>query len=224
MTTRTEFTEARREMQSLLAPVERRTLKWLAERMPAAVNSDHLTALGLFAMLAGGIFYAFSARDGLWLHAVNVALLVNWFGDSLDGSLARHRNKLRPRYGFYVDHIVDIFGAFFLLGGMALSGHMDVRIALGLLVAYFALNINIYLTTYVLGVFKISYGPLGGTELRILLAAANLSILYGPPLAMAGRAFRLFDVAGVVGIVGITAVLVVTTIQNTIQLYRLERV
>lgn len=219
-----DYQPSRRELTSILAPTEKRVLVWLAHRTPAAVNSDHLTLLGLLAMLAGGVFYALSALDPRWLHAVNLALLANWLGDSLDGTLARVRNRQRPRYGFYVDHVVDLFGAAFLLGGLALSSWMDSRIALGLLAAYFALNVNIYLTTHVLGVFKISFGPVGGTELRILLAAANLLLLWAPPsLAVGAWTLGLFDVVGLVGIAGLAVVLTASAARNSAKLYGMER-
>ena len=105
-----EFQDARRELGGLTARLETRVLLWLAARPPGWVGPDHLTFLSLFAMLAAGAAYALSRRDLAWLHVVNLCLAINWFGDSLDGTLARFRNRLRPRYGFYVDHIVGAFG------------------------------------------------------------------------------------------------------------------
>ena len=113
---------ARREVQGITAPLERRALRWLAERMPRWVSPDGLTAVGFLALIGAGVGYALAAGDRGWLHAVNLCLLVNWFGDSLDGSIARFRNQSRPRYGFYLDHMVDALGAFFLLGGMGALG------------------------------------------------------------------------------------------------------
>ena len=115
----------------MLATIEKKTLIWLAQRMPAWVNSDHLTLLGFVAMFAAGLCYWAASCDRADLIAVIVALAVNWFGDSLDGTLARVRNRLRPRYGFYVDHITDAIGTFFLMGGLALSSYMSPYIALG---------------------------------------------------------------------------------------------
>jgi archaetidylinositol phosphate synthase len=219
-----EFKEARRELRSILAPLEKRTLLWLASRTPAVINSDHLTSLGLAAMLAGGVCYALSRGNPAWLHAVNAALLLNWLGDSLDGTLARHRNKQRPRYGFYVDHIVDIFGAFFLLGGLSLSGYMSPWIALALMLAYYMLSINIYLVTYAVGVFKISFGIFGGTELRLLLALGNLLVLAYPHVSLLGRRILVFDVAGVLAVAGMSLVLLASVVSNTRRLYVMERV
>lgn len=218
-----KFKDARREVEGILAPLERKVLRWLAERMPKRVNSDHLTLLGFFAMAMAGAFYALSKRNPNFLHLVNVSLALNWFGDSLDGSLARYRNRLRPRYGFYVDHIVDTYGVFFLIGGLMLSGYMSERVGLWLLIAYYAVNINIYLVTYVLGVFKISFGWFGGSELRIMLALANLVLLVMPTVTLMGKTFLLFDLIGAVGIAGMTAVLVGSSIAHTRKLYDMER-
>jgi len=218
------FAEARRELRGLTAGVEKKALLWLAARMPAWVNPDHLTAMGLLAMLGAGVAYVFSATAPALLHVVNLALLVNWFGDSLDGTLARFRQRCRPRYGFYVDHLVDAFGALVLLGGLALSGYMSERIALTLLIAYFLVSINIYLATYTLGVFKISFGAVGGTELRLLLALGNLALMAWPRFALLGREFLLYDVVGAMAIAGLAIVLIVTTARNTRTLYELERV
>jgi archaetidylinositol phosphate synthase len=216
------FRESRREL-GLTASVEKRVLGWMAARVPAAVNSDHLTALGLVAMLGAGASYALSATRPWLLLAVNAFLFVNWLGDSLDGTVARFRNRSRPRYGFYVDHLVDAFGALFLLGGLALSGYMSERVATGLLIAYFLVSINIYLATHTLGVFKISFGPFGGTELRLLLILANLALLAHPAVTVLGWHVLLFDVVGAAGVAALALVLAVSTTRNVRALYELER-
>jgi phosphatidylglycerophosphate synthase len=205
---------ARREVQGLTAPLERRALRFLAERLPAWVTPDGLTALGLLALMAAGGAYALAASDARWLHAVNACLVLNWFGDSLDGSIARYRNQSRPRYGFYLDHMVDAFGAFFLLGGMGLSGLLDLRLAVGLLLVYFLMNINVYLATHTRGVFKISYGPFGGTELRILLALANVAVLLWPEVEIGEVRVRVLDVIAFGGITGLGTTLARSVIQN----------
>ncbi|HET8646734.1 MAG TPA: CDP-alcohol phosphatidyltransferase family protein, partial [Vicinamibacteria bacterium] len=183
---------------------------------------DHLTGLGLLAMAAAGAAYWLGGHDVRWLHAVNALLAVNWFGDSLDGTLARFRNRCRPRYGFYVDHMVDMFGALFLLGGLALSGYMSAPVAAALLLAYYLLSINVYLATYTLGVFKISFGGLGGTELRLLLMAGNLLLMHAPRFLIAGRSVLLYDAVGVAATVAMAAALLFATFKNTRALYRLE--
>lgn len=215
--------QPQREHRSLTAVAEKRLLVWLAGRMPRWLNSDHLTLLGLLGNALGGLGYALAGHDRGWLHFVNLSLVVNWFGDGLDGTLARVRNRLRPRYGFYVDHLVDAFGALFLLTGLAASGLVHERIALALLVAYFLLSINMYLATVSLGVFKISYGLFGGTELRIVLMAVNLLVLAYPRVSLFGASYLLFDLLAGAGTVGVALVALRSAAQVTKRLYDLER-
>lgn len=217
------FHDAEREQTSILAPLERLALRALVRRMPAAVNSDHLSLLGFLAMLLAGVFYALSRGNALWLHAVNVCIFLNWFGDSLDGTLARYRNRLRPRYGFYVDHIIDTFGALFLIFGLALSGFMSERVAAALLIVFMMLAINSYLTAYALGVFKISQWKMGPTEMRLLLMVGNVFLIYRPYTKIFGHRYLLYDVGGVVSIVGMAVVLIFLSIKNTHTLYQMER-
>jgi phosphatidylglycerophosphate synthase len=217
------FQDAERKQLSFLAKTEKRVLVWLAHRTPAWVNSDHLTVLGFVAMIAAGLCYWAASRDRRALLGVIVALAVNWFGDSLDGTVARVRGRLRPRYGFYVDHIADAIGTFFLMGGLALSGYMNPFIALGLLIAYFLLSIEVYLTTYVLGAFHMSFWHFGPTELRLLLCAGNVALFYRPVVRLAGHRFLLFDMGGAIGICGMALMLIWSALRHTIQLYRAER-
>jgi archaetidylinositol phosphate synthase len=218
-----DFHEARRIQQSFLAVLEKRTLIWLAARTPAWINSDHLTLLGLLSMAGAGAAYWWSHRNRLGLLLVIVCLALNWLGDSLDGTLARFRDHSRPRYGFYVDHVVDAFSALFLLGGLALSGYMAPAIALGLLIAYLMLSVEVYLASYTLSDFKISYFKMGPTELRLLLSLGNLVLYFWKSGAhISGRAHRLFDVGGTLGISGMLLIMVISAIQNTRRLYRQE--
>ena len=217
------FQDAERKQLSMLAAVEKKTLVWMAQRMPAWVNSDHLTLLGFVAMLAAGLCYWAASWDRRALLGVIAALAVNWFGDSLDGTLARVRNRLRPRYGFYVDHITDAIGTFFLMGGLALSGYMSAYVALGLLIAYFLLSIEVYLTTYTIGSFHLSFWSFGPTELRLLLCIGNLVLLWRPMVKFFGRQLLLFDVGGMCGIAGMTMMLVWASLRHTRQLYEAER-
>ena len=219
----TNFKDARREQTSLLAPLERAALRGLARRMPARVNSDHLSLLGLLAMLLAGIFYAASGRNPLLLHLVNLCIFLNWFGDSLDGTLARFRDRQRPRYGFYVDHIIDTFGTMFLILGLAISGYMSERVAAVVLVIFLMLAINSYLAAYALGIFKISQWKMGPTEIRLLLVIGNLYLIHNAHTNLLGRRFLLFDVAGVISAAAMAAILIVSSIKNTHALYELER-
>jgi phosphatidylglycerophosphate synthase len=218
------FTDAHRAQESFLAPAEKRALVWLAHRMPAWVNSDHLTLLGFTAMFLAGACYAWSAYWKPALVLVILFLAVNWFGDSLDGTLARVRKRLRPRYGFYVDHMVDAFGTLFLLGGLGLSGYMSPLIATGLLLAYFMLSIEVYLATYTIGTFHLSFWKFSPTELRLLLMIGNVALFFWPVSNLFGRPLLLFDIGGAVGIAGMLVMLVLASIRHTATLYRAERV
>jgi len=216
------FKDATRILSSVLSSAERRVLRYLALRMPRRVNSDHLTALALVAMAGAGLSFWLSSVTpvGLWL--VTICLALNWFGDSLDGTLARVRQHQRPRYGYYVDHVVDAAGAMFLFGGLALSGYMHPLVAMGLLVAYLVMSVEIYLAAHVLGEFRITYFQMGPTELRILLAIGSLWLMVKPNVILFGHTYRLFDVGGIAGIVGLGFTVIVTVIRHTRKLYKLE--
>jgi archaetidylinositol phosphate synthase len=217
------FQNALREQTSVLAPLERAALRGLARRMPQWVNSDHLSVLGLVAMFLAGVFYAASGRNPLMLHLVNLCIFLNWFGDSLDGTLARFRDRQRPRYGFYVDHIIDTFGTMFLIVGLAFSGYLTERVAAVTLIVFLMLAINSYLAAYTLGIFKISHGKLGPTEIRLVLIIGNLVLLHSAHTRIFGYRFLLFDVGGAVSIVIMGSMLVFSSIKNTHSLYQLER-
>lgn len=219
------FLSAKRYQEAFTAPLEKSVLTWMAKRTPAWINSDHLTLLGFVAQLLAGGGYALSRWNKYGLLLVVVALALNWLGDSLDGTLARFRDQQRPRYGFYVDHMVDSFGALALMGGLAISGYMHPYVAIGLLVAFFLMSIQSYLATYTLGEFRLSFWKFGPTELRILLAVGSIALFFrGPYAHIAGRPFRLFDVGGVIGIAGMLLMLLAATIMNTLRLYREERI
>ncbi|MGB8010364.1 MAG: CDP-alcohol phosphatidyltransferase family protein [Terriglobales bacterium] len=219
---RAGFRQATRIHGSLLAAGEKRALVWMAEHMPGWVNSDHLTLLGFGAQIATGVCYALAGHDRLMLLAAIVCLAGNWFGDSLDGTLARVRQRQRPRYGFYVDHVIDSIGAVAMMGGLALSGYMHPAIAVGLLIAFLLLSIQSYLATYTLGEFHLSLWRFGPTELRVLLAVGNLAVLRWA-WVIHGR-YRLFDIGGAIGLAGMVLMLAVVCWKNTARLYREERI
>jgi phosphatidylglycerophosphate synthase len=204
---------------SMLAASEKRVLIWIAERLPPWVNSDHLTALGAVALLAAGACYVVGHQVPAALVMVVVLLAINWFGDSLDGTLARVRHQERPRYGFYVDHVLDALGILFLIGGLVLGGYMSLVVGAGFLVAYYLLTIEIALATHALGTFRLSYWKMGPTELRILLAIGTLMLLRSDSVVIAGQRFLLFDVGGVVAIAGLLITFLSSAIQNTRKLY-----
>ena len=216
------FKDAVRSNTGLLAAAEKRALIWIAGRLPEAVNSDHLTGLALFAMLMVGASFALSSRLPIMLWWVVFWLSVNWFGDSLDGTLARVRQQQRPRYGFYIDHIFDSFGALFVLAGMALSGRMTPLIASAVLIAYFLLSIEIYLATYCVGRFEMSHWGLGPTELRIVLAIGALTLLVKPLVTIAGVRLPLFDAGGMVAAAAMVLTATVATLRHICALYAAE--
>jgi phosphatidylglycerophosphate synthase len=218
---RFRFRNAARIQQGLSAGLEKRALVWMAERMPAWINSDHLTIVGFVGQIMAGVSYALSGYNRGWLIACIFFLGVNWVGDSLDGTLARVRERQRPRYGFYVDHMVDSFGALAMMGGLALSGYMHPYIAIGLLIGFLLLSIQSYLATYTLGEFRLSFWSFGPTELRLLLAAGNLA-LFRWPRVLKGH-YRLFDVGGAIGLAGMALMAGVFTVQNTWRLYHEEK-
>ena len=207
----------------MLAPLEKKLLVRMARRIPAWIGPDHLTALGLLSLVGAGAGYWLARSEPLALVAVNVFLALNWVGDSLDGTLARVRGRERPRYGFYVDHVVDAFGTLALLSGLALSGYMTPWVAAGLLVSYFMLSIEVYLATYTIGTFHLSFWKWSPTELRILLMIGNAALFYRPEVTLWGARHLLFDVGGVVGIAGMCLMLVTAVARHTAQLYRAER-
>ncbi len=218
------FPHMLRVQESWVAVGEKRALLWLAARTPDSIGPDHLTVFGLAAQIGAGVCYALSAWNRYALLGAIACLAFNWLGDSLDGTLARVRQRQRPRYGFYVDHMVDSFGALALMGGLALSGFMHPAIAIGLLIAFLMLSIQSYLATHALGEFRISFWCFGPTELRILLAVGNLALFWKPAVHLFGSGYRLFDIGGAIGLIGMGLMVVVFTLQNTIRLYREERI
>lgn len=162
-----------RELVFLLAEPERRLLRAMAARLPRWTTSNHLTLLGVLGAAGAGLAYGLTTLDVRWLWAASAALVLNWFGDSLDGTLARVRRVERPRYGYYLDHLVDAFSTAVVGVGIGLSPFVELEVALLLVVAYLALSINVYLETAVFGVFRLGYGRIGPTEARIILILLN---------------------------------------------------
>jgi phosphatidylglycerophosphate synthase len=194
----------------------------MAQRAPRWLTSDQLTALGLTAQIGAGACFAFAAWNRLWLLGVCVCLALNWLGDSLDGTLARVRQQQRPRYGFYVDHMVDIFGSVALMCGMACSGFVHWQVAIAMLIAFLLLAAESYLATHTMGCFQMSQGLFGPTELRILLIIGNVALLRSAYSHLFGHTWLLFDVGGVIGAAGMFAMALITTAHHTAQLYRQE--
>ncbi len=219
----TGFINPLRVHKALTANIEKRALLWMAERTPAAINSDHLTALGFVSQLLAGACYALASQGAVALVLASFFLALNWLGDSLDGTLARVRHQQRPRYGFYVDHMADTFGALALMGGLACSGYVHWQIAAGMLACFYMLSIESYLTTYTMGHFHLSQGLFGPTEIRILLIAGNTVLLVSPYAYIAGHRFLLFDIGGAIAIAGMTYMAVAATIRHIVVLYGEEK-
>jgi phosphatidylglycerophosphate synthase len=217
-----KFRSARRVNEALTARLEKRALQWMARRAPAWVSSDQLTILGLAAQIGAGVCYALTRYDRRALLLVIVCLALNWLGDSLDGTLARVREHERPRYGFYVDHVVDILGSVALMCGLGCSGLLHWQTAIAMLIAFLILSSESYLATYTLQCFKLSQGIFGPTEIRILLIAGNLAALRNPYSTLFGHKMLLFDLGGAIATVGMAAMALTVTVRHTAQLYRQE--
>ena len=212
-----------RENHGALAAAERRLLIWMARRLPRAIHSDHLTMLALAAMGLAGTGFALARfdRHALWL--VVVSLFLNWVGDSLDGTLARVRGHERPRYGFYVDHVLDIIGTTLLVAGLACSGFMHPVIALALLAAYLMVAGEVFLATAVKQAFRMSFAGFGPTELRIVLAVGAIALFDDPRVRVPGiGSLQLFDLGGIIAAVGLAIALVAAVARNTRALARAE--
>ena len=160
-------------MTFLLADLERPLLHRLAARVPRSIRSNHLTVLGVLGATGVGAAYALTNYNPAWLWVASAMLVVNWLGDSLDGTLARVRGTQRPKYGYYLDHVVDAYSTAIIGLGAGLSPYVYLGLALGIVVVYLAMSINVYLESTVFGVFKISYGRIGPTEVRLLLILLN---------------------------------------------------
>ena len=190
--------DAPRNKQFLLARPEARVLEWIARRLPSWVMPDHLTALGVVAAVGIAAAYLLSNGSEVWLWAASALLVVHWLGDSLDGTLARVRRTERPRYGYYLDHLVDAFATAAIGIGLGLSPYMLLAVGLAIVIAYLILSINTYLETQAFGMFTLGYGRLGPTEARLLLIGVNTL------LALSVVSVGLLDVLGI----GLAAVMI----------------
>ena len=190
--------DAPRDKQFLLAKAEGRALEWIARRLPRWVLPDHMTALGVMAALGIAGAYLLSNGDKTWLWAASALLVVHWLGDSLDGTLARVRKIERPRYGYYLDHLVDALATAVIGLGLGLSPYMLLSVGLVIVIAYLVLSINTYLETYAFGVFTLGYGRLGPTEVRLALIVLNTLIAVGVGLGfqVGGLGLTVLDLIG----------------------------
>jgi phosphatidylglycerophosphate synthase len=216
--------DAERRALSVLARFERWALPRIAASLPAWVLPDHLTLVGILAATVIAVAYALSNRSPAWLWVANAGLVVHWFGDSLDGTLARTRHIERPRYGFYLDHLTDAYSTFAIGLGLGLSPYMLLGTGLAIVTAYLVLSINVYLETHVFGVFRYGYGILGPTETRLLLIVLNTFAALTGALNFRIAALDLtsIDVVGVLAAAAMSALLATRVARNLRTLARLE--
>jgi phosphatidylglycerophosphate synthase len=203
--------------QMLLGPLERPALQWLAAHSPAWITPDVLTTIGVVGSLLCFVGYWLSGADVLWLWLVNLGLIINWYGDSLDGTLARFRKIERPKFGFYIDHTVDAVAEFLTIIGIGMSPYMRLDIAAFALIGYLLMSVHVYVRTAVDGVFKISFGTFGPTEMRVVIFLVNVTIFFAegwflkPLLTLGGISLLPFDLIGIVLAVALSAVFLVTS-------------
>ena len=211
-----------RQHDSLLARAERRVLIRIAEQVPSAVNSDHLSALALVGMaLAGGSLAL--VPDPRWsAFGATAGLALNWFGDSLDGTLARVRGVERPRFGFYVDHVIDLAGVAMLLMGLALSGLMHPLVGTALLASLYLVMAETFLATHASAVFRLSFLRVGPTELRIGFIVGMLRAVHAPVVVVGQRQMLLFDVVGTIGAAGLVTAFMVSSVRTARRLSAIE--
>ncbi|HET9704230.1 MAG TPA: CDP-alcohol phosphatidyltransferase family protein [Vicinamibacterales bacterium] len=210
-----------RQHNSILAAAEKRALIWMAHRLPRWIHPDHLSALGLVSMGGAGVAFWMAGMDPIaGATLVVLCLALNWFGDSLDGTVARVRDQQRPRYGYYVDHVIDLAGTAMLFAGVAASGLMSPSIATLVVAAYYLVSAEAFLATHSRGLFKMAFAGVGPTELRILLAAGAIAVIDSPLVSPFGLApVKLWDLGGVIGAVGMTVAFVVSSSRNGFALY-----
>ena len=203
--------KAEREESFLLAVPEKRFLRWAAARLPRWILPDDMTALGVAAAIGVAVAYQLSNDGSAWLWAASALLVVQWLGDSLDGTLARVRGIERPTYGYYLDHLVDALATAAIGIGLGLSPYMLLSVGTLIVVAYLILSINVYLESFAFNRFSIGYGKIGPTEIRLILILLNTFLaldLVGLDFNLVGLDLTVFDLVGL-GIAGTMIVLLV---------------
>lgn len=217
-------TDPTRRATFVLSELEKRLLLRIAHRLPRWVLPDHLTLLGMLGSALITTAYVLSNQASWWLWIASLGFVVNWFGDSLDGTTARVRRIQRPRYGFYLDHLTDAFSTLAIGLGLGLSPYMLLAVGLAIVVGYLILSINVYLESQVLGDFRYGYGVVGPTETRLILIGLNtLAVLVGPiPRTVFGVQATVFDLFGLAAVGGMLLMLARRVTRNLRNLARLE--
>jgi len=213
-----------RTSEFLLSGFEKAVLPRMAAALPVWVKPDHLTILGLLASTGIAAAYMLTNRSPHWLWAASALLVVQWFGDSLDGTLARVRHAERPRYGYYLDHLTDAYSTLAIGLGLGFSPYMLLSVGLAIVVGYLTLSVNVYLETHVFGEFSFSYGRLGPTEVRVVLILLNAAVFFGAalPFELLGSGATVFDLCGIAGVLGMLTLLLGRAAHNLRRLARLE--
>jgi phosphatidylglycerophosphate synthase len=209
----------------LLGPLERPALQWLAAHMPSWMTPDILTIIGIFGAVVIFAGYVLSNIHSGFLWLATIGFIINWFGDSLDGTLARYRKIERPKYGFFVDHTVDAFSQLLMFGGLGLSPFISFELALLALVGYLLMSILVYVDTYVTGVFKISYGKFGPTEMRAIAVILNIALLYFgvPTIDLPIGQFSIYDLLALAIALLLISLFIFSTIRRAGELAKMER-
>jgi archaetidylinositol phosphate synthase len=208
----------------MLGPLERPALRWLASRMPLWITPDILTGLGVFASVIICISYWLTLYNHNFLWLASFGLVLNWFGDSLDGNLARFRNIERPKYGYFIDHTVDALSELLIGIGIGLSPFVRFDLALLALVSYLLMSVLVYITTYVKGVFRISFSKVGPTEIRLIIILSNTLIYFigNPSFTFSLGTYTIYDCIAVLFSVVLFTVFIVITLKQAIELAKLE--
>lgn len=211
--------QSKRIQTSVLNAAEKRVLVWLAQRQPRWVTSDGLTAIGVAGAIIVALGYILSNYHIGWLWLASLGFVINWYGDSLDGTLARVRGPERPIYGFFLDHNVDGITMAIMCIGTGLSGMLNLYIAMAVLAVYLMLSISVYINAHLKNEFKLTYASMGPTEFRLIMIVVNTLFATIAPLRewvvcfdVFGTSFALgaFDIIGLV----ILVVLVIIHLNN----------
>jgi len=220
-----DIREHRRVLNTITGPIEKRTLLWLASKMPAWVSPDILTGIGVIGSFIVFLGYWLSGRDAAFLWLASLGFVVNWLGDSLDGTLARYRHIERPTYGFYIDHAVDSYVVILIFLGLGLSPYVRFDVACLALIAYMLLSVLVYLRTCARGEFVISYGRLGPTEVRIMAIMANTLVFFvgNPLLSLFAIRLTIYDWMTIVVNVVLAVIAVATTLRQAKMLADYDR-
>ncbi len=219
--------DAVRIQTSVLNALEKKVLVWLAKRQPKWMTSDDLTCIGVFGAVVIAAGYILSAWNINFLWLSSLGFIINWYGDSLDGTLARVRKTQRPVYGYYLDHTIDAINEVMIFVGVGLSGLMHLEIALLALVMYFLITINVSINAHLKKEFRLTYASMGPTEFRIIMIIINTLFALIRPLREFSHSFTLcgheftfgaLDYIGVV-IVIVLAVIHLVTVHNDLKGY-----